>query len=83
MVHLEKSWFAKENKYSQTNIGLKKGDEICFEHDNVAEQFNNFVCNIATDLLKKYPIALIFLILRVVKPSINLKVWQKVQTVSE
>ena len=38
-----------------SNIGLKIGDDVCFEKPRVAETFNNFFTNIASTLVSKLP----------------------------
>ena len=40
---------------SESRIGLKNGDEIEFDGDFVSGRFNNFFCNIASELVEKLP----------------------------
>ena len=40
---------------SESRIGLKNGDEIEFDGDFVSDKFNNFFCNIASELVEKLP----------------------------
>ncbi len=44
-----------KNSTNSSNIGLKIGEDICFEKPLVAEKFNSFFTNIATTLVSKLP----------------------------
>ena len=42
-------------KTNSKNVGLKIGNEICFDKFKVAEKFNNFYSTVASSLLTKLP----------------------------
>ena len=60
MVNFRNTWEHLSNKCNicdKCNIGLKKGENICFEKDYIAEDFNSFFYNIATKLVVDLPLA--------------------------
>ena len=52
---LKKLGLPSKKSQPASNIGLKIGDNLCFEKLNVAEKFNSFYTTVASKLVEKLP----------------------------